>query len=191
MLGPGVPGRFATRNAAPNIIAAAKYVDAEGNPIKAAVSAYMHFCAERRTSLTAELKASLGAEYKNTIVMKKLGEEWRQQDTATVARFEAIAAEDKARYAAAVASNPANKTVKKGTRKSSGGPKPLSAYMHFCAERRPGITAALKASKGSEFKASEVMVQLGEEWRNLDDASKEKFQAVADKQRAELAAAAA
>merc|ERR1712166_914027 len=52
---------------------------------------------------------------------------------------------------------------------SSGGPKALSAYMHFCSERRPGLTAALKTKLGAEFQNKLVMVNLGSEWRELSD----------------------
>ena len=76
----------------------AKYTDANGNPIKAALSAYMHFCAERRPSLTEELKAQLGAEFKYTLVMTKLGEEWR--GVGDKSKYEAMAAADKASKAA-------------------------------------------------------------------------------------------
>ena len=47
------------------LVCAEKLVDAAGNPIKGAMSAYMHFCGERRSSLTSELKTQLGADFKS------------------------------------------------------------------------------------------------------------------------------
>lgn len=47
---------------------ASKYTDASGQEIKAALSAYMHYCQERRAPLTASLKASMGASFANTMV---------------------------------------------------------------------------------------------------------------------------
>ena len=88
----------ALRATARSVALKAKYTDANGNPIKAALSAYMHFCAERRPSLTEELKAQLGAEFKYTLVMTKLGGEWR--GVGDKSKYEAMAAADKASKAA-------------------------------------------------------------------------------------------
>lgn len=148
--------------------------DANGNPIKAAKSGYMFFCAERRPSLTSELKTSLGAEFKQPAVMKALGAEWAVLDDGAKAPFSRLAAADKERYEAAVASNPAS------TKRVSKGPQKESAYMLFCKERRPSLTTELKASMGSTFKNTAVMVALGAEWKMIDTSSKAKFQALAE-----------
>ena len=58
---------------------------------------------------------------------------------------------------------------KKNKKNKKAGPKKLSAYMHFCAKRRPDVTAELKASMGAAFKTPAVMVQLGVEWRALGE----------------------
>merc|ERR1719174_2997413 len=117
--------------------------------------------------------------------MKELGAEWKRLDAATKARYADVATADKAR------SDPENAKLKPGKKKkSSGKPKALSAYMHFCAERRPGLTAALKTKLGAEFQNKLVMVNLGSEWRELSDAGKAKFVAMAEAQKAELAAQA-
>eukprot|EP00966_Prymnesium_polylepis_P317281 7330439-Prymnesium_polylepis.1 len=80
--------------------------------------------------------------------MTALGAEWKALGESDKARFAALAVADKERYDAAVATNPANKPKKK----ARTGPKKLSAYMHFGAERRPSLTAELKASMGAAFK---------------------------------------
>ena len=201
------------------VLMASKYTDASGQEIKAALSAYMHYCQERRAPLTASLKASMGTSFANTMVllathhpppttlsrrpptplrraalitqvMKELGAEWKRLDAATKARYEDVATADKARFDVAFASNPENANLKptKKKKSSSGKPKALSAYMHFCAERRPGLTAALKAKLGAEFQNKLVMVNLGTERRELSDAGKAKFVQMAEAQKAELAA---
>lgn len=88
-----------------------------------------------------------------------------------------MAKADKERYDAAVAANPANKQQKK--KKANAGPKKLSAYMHFCAARRPAITAELKASMGPEFKNPAVMTALGAAWKQLSDEEKVPYQELA------------
>ena len=88
----------ATRPRHPPIVCAEKPTDSAGNPIKAALSPYMHFCAERRPSLTAELKASMGADFKNTLVMSSLGAEWKKLGDGDKAKFAQVAAADKQRY---------------------------------------------------------------------------------------------
>ena len=53
-----------------------------------------------------------------------------------------------------------------------------------------GLTAALKTKLGAEFQNKMVMVNLGSEWRELSEAGKAKFVAMAEAQKAELAAQA-
>ena len=86
------------------------------------------------------------------------------------------AKEDKARYDAALK---AAGVLTKAEKKAQGPKRPLSAYMHFCAERRPSITAELKASMGATFKQPAVMSALGAEWKLLGEADKARFQALA------------
>jgi len=165
----------AVSSARASVRCAVKPVDADGNVIKGALSSYMHFCADRRSSLTAELKASMGAAFKNPAVMTALGAEWKVLGESDKARFAALAVADKERYDAAVATNPANKPKKK----ARTGPKKLSAYMHFGAERRPSLTAELKASMGAAFKNPAVMTALGAEWKALGESDKARFAALA------------
>lgn len=158
---------------------AAKLTDADGNDIKAALSSYMFFCAERRSVLAAELKAQHGAAFKQPLVMSALGAEWKALGEAEKMRFAAQATADKVRYDAAVASNPANAGVKSKRSPKKAGPKKLSAYLHFCAERRPSMTEELKASMGAAFKYPAVMSALGAEWKTLDATRKVKFEELA------------
>lgn len=59
----------------------AKYFDASGDPIKPALSAYMHFCGDERSRVTERLRAEMGTDFKATAVMVKLGELWRGAHT--------------------------------------------------------------------------------------------------------------
>ena len=221
---------FAPAVAAPRRTALmAKYTDASGNPIKAALSAYMHFCNDERATVTAEQKRLAGDSFKQTLVMTKLGALWRELPDAQKATYnqkarrgvdinqwvtlststpssrrrngivvasmawnlDAVeqawaaqylistqAKEDKARYDAALK---AAGVLTKAEKKAQGPKRPLSAYMHFCAERRPSLTEELKAQLGAEFKYTLVMTKLGEEWRGVGDKSKYEAMAAADK----------
>ena len=40
---------------------------------------YMHFCNDRRPAVAERMQAELGATFKYTLVMSKLGEEWRRR----------------------------------------------------------------------------------------------------------------
>lgn len=55
----------------------AKFFDTNGEPIKPALSAYMHFCADERRRVTDVLRGQMGTEFKATEVLVKLGEMWR------------------------------------------------------------------------------------------------------------------
>jgi len=177
LIAPLAPRATAAR-ALVSCAASPKPTDADGNEIKAALSSYMLFCGEYRAAKTAELKASMGASFKQSAVMSALGADWKALSEADKTVFQELAVADKARYDAAFASNPANVKPKKKM-KASTGPKKLSAYMHFCAERRPSITAELKASMGATFKQPAVMSALGTEWKLLGEADKARFQALA------------
>ena len=94
------------------------------------------------------------------------------------------AKEDKARYDAALK---AAGVLTKAEKKAQGPKRPLSAYMHFCAERRPSLTEELKAQLGADFKYTLVMTKLGEEWRELSDGAKVKYQDMAAAEKAKAA----
>mgnify|MGYP001992889119 CR=1 FL=1 len=88
------------------VFMASKYTDASGQEIKSALSAYMHFCQERRAPLTATLKASMGASFANTMVMKELGAEWKVLDATSKERFAGVATSDKVRSSVPVPARP-------------------------------------------------------------------------------------
>ena len=77
----------ALRATARSVALKAKYTDANGNPIKAALSAYMHFCNDERATVTAEQKRLAGDSFKQTLVMTKLGALWRELPEAQKATY--------------------------------------------------------------------------------------------------------
>mmetsp|Transcript_21215 Transcript_21215/g.65240 ORF Transcript_21215/g.65240 Transcript_21215/m.65240 type:complete len:195 (+) Transcript_21215:46-630(+) len=155
---------------------AAKHFDQAGNPIKAALSAYMHFCNDERPGVTAEMKASAGETFKQTMVMSKLGAMWGDVPADRKAQYEAKAAADKERYAAALK---AAGILSKKEQKAAKPKRPLSAYMHFCNDRRPAVAERMQAELGATFKYTLVMSKLGEEWRALDAGAKSKYEDMA------------
>eukprot|EP00614_Pseudopedinella_elastica_P030119 CAMPEP_0172633378 /NCGR_PEP_ID=MMETSP1068-20121228/189083_1 /TAXON_ID=35684 /ORGANISM="Pseudopedinella elastica, Strain CCMP716" /LENGTH=368 /DNA_ID=CAMNT_0013445055 /DNA_START=232 /DNA_END=1338 /DNA_ORIENTATION=- len=94
-------------------VKAARLLDSDENEVKAPVSAYIHFCVEKRPEVVAEMK-SQHEEHKveaspssiQQSVMAKLGELWRALGDR--AAYDEMARNDKERYDNAVASNPAN-----------------------------------------------------------------------------------
>jgi hypothetical protein len=77
----------ALRATARSVALKAKYTDANGNPIKAALSAYMHFCNDERATVTAQQKRLAGDSFKQTLVMTKLGALWRELPEAQKATY--------------------------------------------------------------------------------------------------------
>jgi len=131
--------------------------------------------------VTTTLRAAQGSAFKQAMVLTTLGTEWKQLSDVEKATYVAAAAADKRRFDTAVASNPENKKFQTSTkRKGRKGPTKLSAYLHFCAERRPSITAELKASMGTAFKNPAVLKALGAEWKCLDESSKARFKIMAE-----------
>ena len=135
--------------------------------------------------MTQELKSYLGDDFKNTMVMSALGSEWKSLGESERTRFSIAAEADRDRYEAE-AGRPKRKSANGPKRKSANGPKrKLNAYMHFCVERRPAVTASL----GTEVKPPAVVSRLAADWRALDDAERVRFQQLAA-QPVEAAAAA-
>lgn len=126
----------------------------------------------------AEVKAQMGADFSIGAVAKRLGEEWKGLSAAGKKPYEAQAAADKDRYAAAIAANPEQAPPKrKGSKtKDPKAKRPPSPYILFCKERRPECTQRLKESMGSEFKNTDVLKALGAEWKTLNEEGKARFQ---------------
>lgn len=164
----------------------AKYFKANGEPIAPKLSAYMHFCNANRASTQAELKATMKEEYKNKFVMVRLAEKWQAADVKTKATYQTMSDNDKKRYLVDIETAGYSAPEKK---KKAQPKRPKSAYLFFCAERRPSITAELKRSEGANFKSTMVLKVLGSEWQALTPGPRAKYQKMADDEKMKFAAA--
>jgi len=129
--------------------------------VKRPKSSYMFFCAEMREAVKAEQPGLRPPE-----VLKALGEKWRQTSGVDRARFEEMAAADQKRYVSESGAGGAKRRMS-GVG-AGGGKKPLRGFFLFSQERRPAVREA-----HPEWKVGDVAKELGRQWRELDDASKD------------------
>jgi arsenate reductase-like glutaredoxin family protein len=142
----------------------------------------MHFAAEKRD---AYKKPQMPASQ----VAKALGDVWRDMSNEEKEPYETLAATDKKRYLAELASfQEAGGVMQTKARKVKGGgkknskannskatgeknkiPRAPSAYNLFVKERMSEL------KKSSEKKVSELMKEIGKEWSELSDAQKTPF----------------
>jgi hypothetical protein len=144
-------------------------------------SAYLHFCAERRPLVTKKVQ-SLGE------VSKELAKLWA--DTSNRQPYEDMVAEEKAKYEEKKRAwqKECQAILRKSstTRKGKQSPmkpapkRPKSAYLFFCADKRPHVTAT---------SLRDVSKELARLWAETADAKEErqKYQELwtADKKRYE------
>ena len=149
---------------------------------KRPLSAYLFFCAEKRPEVSQRVK-KLGD------VSKELARQWAE--TADRSQFEQLAKEDKARYQTELADvasastssvqlidtkNPRQiKIVGNQSKKKRG----KSAYMLFCAEKRPLMVDEVT---GEKLPFGDAAKRLASLWHECDDATKEKFRQMASKE---------
>ena len=159
---------------------------------KRPLSAYLHFCAEMRPQV-AENAGSLGE------VSKALAAMWADCDDRQ--KYDDLATAGKADYEekkkawqdecdkimtkAGLSKASKLKTVKKakGRGEDNGIKKPLSAYLHFCASKRPEV-----AKEGMALgEVSKELARLWAETAEGDGDERKKYQdmAAADKERYE------
>jgi len=145
--------------------------------IKRPKNAFLLFADDHREEVTLTLQKA--GKFTVGKASQQMGWEWQELGETKKKEYEKKAANLKKAYEAAISADPSLGPTKKKTRKKSEGPKKLSAYMHFCKERRPAVTSELKASMGPEFKQPEVLRALGAEWKTLDPNSKARFEELA------------
>ena len=166
---------------------------------KRSQSAYLFFCMDHRPKIKEIHPNLTGVE-----IMGKLGEAWRDLAESNKTKYFAMAKTDSARFAKESAIykakynkeiaeyEEAKKKAKKQIRKNNKllsamtsvslpelppGPKRAqSAYLYFCADRRPSIKQAHPDMKGTD-----IMTKLGDLWRELPDSAKIPFQEEAEK----------
>jgi hypothetical protein len=143
---------------------------------KRSKSAYIFFCADKRT----EVKVELGNDAKNTEITARLGKLWNElksdedrEDEMKV--YTDQAAEDKVRYEAEIAEYRAMATETNDvteTKKSVPVPKKgnKAGYNYFCNEHRADVKA-----ENPNMKAVDVTKTLREMWMTLDKSEVENW----------------
>jgi hypothetical protein len=101
-------------------------------------------------------------------------QEWRNAKPAIKQKYEAAAEKDRARYAAEMKTyvpDPADKKARKKKKDPNAPKKPKSAYMWYVKENQ----ASYRADHPG-VAMTEVMRQLGAQWKALSDAKKKPYQ---------------
>jgi len=162
---------------------------------KRPLSAYLHFCAEKRPEVASQIK-SLGD------ISKELARLWAETeptngDNSARQKYQDLAAADKEAYAdklkawedecatirkdAGVKSTKKKSKVKGSTSSNANLPKkPLSAYLYFCADKRPEVSQTVKT-------LGQVTKELAKIWAETSDEDRIPYKdlAAADKVRYE------
>lgn len=152
----------------------------KSNSPKRARSAYIFFCQDKRESV-----ASSGL--KNTDVLKKLGEMWKDLDDKKKKKYVKMAEQDKERYDEEMKnynppSSEKNENEKKKKKsKKSGKKRALSGYMLFCKDAREDVK-----EENPDMKLSEITKILGQMWRDLSEKKKKKYNTKAAELKKEL-----
>ena len=128
-------------------------------------TAFFLFAATRRQHIK---RAAPGAGV--TQVAKALGEEWRNLREHEKNEFYAQAEIEKRKYEKIKEKYLANKKANSGPKRSP------TAFFLFAKDRRPAIK-----QDQPDAKVTDVAKILGQEWRNLADSSKVKYQSEAQR----------
>ena len=143
--------------------------DKDPNAPKRGKSAYIFFCAAKRS----DVKEKLGEDASLPEISKILGSLWskikvstKQADKKELAVFEAEAIQDKARYENEMSSyvRPNDDEQGKKGKKDPDAPKRgKSGYLFFCSAKRLDV----KEELGEDAKTTEITSRLGELWTEL------------------------
>ena len=143
--------------------------DKDPNAPKRGKSAYIFFCAAKRS----DVKEKLGEDASLPEISKILGSLWskikvstKQADKKELAGFEAEAIQDKARYENEMSSyvRPNDDEQEKKGKKDPDAPKRgKSGYIFFCSAKRLDV----KEELGEDAKTTEITSRLGELWTEL------------------------
>ena len=146
--------------------------DKDPNAPKRGKSAYIFFCAAKRS----DAKDKLGEDASLPEISKMLGSLWskfkvstKQADKKELAGFEAEAANDKLRYDNEMSSyvRPSDDELSKKGKKAKKDPnapkRGKSGYIFFCSANRSDV----KEELGEDAKTTEITSRLGELWTEL------------------------
>lgn len=139
---------------------------------KKARSAYVFYTIEARPGVSA---ANPDMDFGE--VTKQVAADWNKLSDKAKSKYEKLAEEDKSRYEEeAKGFNEEHPEVAARKRRAKkGAPKKArSAYLYFTMERRPQIKA-----ENPEMEFGELTRLVAQEWSNLSDAGKRKFEKLA------------
>ena len=160
------------------------------------------------SSVRPELQAA-HPDWKSTDIMREIASRWNALPAGQKAKFEAMAAKDKATYATAMqryvpppvdededaappvqkkkkhAEQAASRKRKKMAKKDPNMPRrPKTAYLWFGSSVRPELQAA-----HPDWKSTDIMREIASRWNALPAGQKAKFEAMAAKDKATYATA--
>lgn len=139
------------------------------NAPKRPVTAFILFMKDNRERIKA---ANPGIEFGQIAVVG--AEEWKAVKPAVKQKYEAAAEKDRVRYANEMKTyvpDPADKKARKKKKDPNAPKKAKSAYMWYVEENQANFRAAHPA-----LAMTEVMRQLGAQWKALPDAKKKPYQ---------------
>ena len=160
----------------------AKKSGKDPNVPKRSKSAWIYFSEANREAVK---KSNPDASFGD--IGKLLSQKWKEISADEKAKFEAMATKDKARYQEEMADyTPPKGSTTKGAGKKKKDPnapkRPTNAFMFFSNEMRPKIKA-----ENPDLKMGEVGKRLGELYREMSSEDKEKYDAMAKKDKARFA----
>jgi len=133
-------------------------------------SSYIFFCKEERQKVKDD---NDGISNKDILV--ELGSRWKNLSDKKKKKFQKLAEADAERYKTEMANYTPSDEFKVGVGKKKNakkeGPKRAwSAYIFFCAAERPKVKKEYK-----DMDSKEVMLELVQRWKALDDEDKEEY----------------
>jgi len=152
-------------------------------------SAYLYYCEAERAAVLKK-----HPDYKITDVSKELGPAWQKLSAKAKAKYEKLAAQDKQRYDAEMASytpppprdaSPKRKAgkAKKAPKDPNAPKKPKNAFLFFSDAKRADIRSA-----HPDYKITDVSRELGSLWKSMSAAQRAPFEKQAQAAKAAVAA---
>jgi hypothetical protein len=148
----------------------------KSNAPKRVRSAYLFFCKENRQEVASTC-------LKNTDILKKLGEMWKELSDKKKKKYVKMSDEDKERYEEEMKLYvpPEGEEKKKSKSKKTGVKRAPSSYMLFCKDNREKIK-----EENPDIKFGDITKTLGQMWRDLSDKKKQKYVERANEMKEEL-----
>jgi len=146
------------------------------NAPKRGKSAYIFFGQEHREKVKAELMEEHGDDYENKMVMRRLGELWKELTTSTkakdkkeVAKFEKMAADDKERYQAEMAdyTPPSTDDDEPPKKKAAKKPSPKKEVAKKPSPKKPVVKGKGDEKSGFAFWKSENEAEIKKDFPKL------------------------